>query len=192
MLAARQVLGLPGVATVHYFCTFCDIDYDDCDILKQSEWLKKDVCHIREHERQWRDAPTKADQEHLFEVINLSIDTGGDGTSEFTPPAIKTLSGNKPDMQKCMDLICQNPLNLEDILLSFHCKVLYTICVENNIHGDGHSQVIGTRWVLVKNIVNWPAAADPIPTPALPEQDNIKLATVRAVIGHLTNATEPA
>jgi len=29
MLGARQILGLPGVATAHYFCMFCDLDILD-------------------------------------------------------------------------------------------------------------------------------------------------------------------
>lgn len=44
MLAVHQVLGLLGIAKTHYFCTFCDLNIDDIDVLNLVEWPKKECC----------------------------------------------------------------------------------------------------------------------------------------------------
>ena len=41
MLAARQVIGRPISTTAHHFCTFCDLDFDDIDVLDLAEWPAK-------------------------------------------------------------------------------------------------------------------------------------------------------
>src|ERR1700724_439490 len=46
MLGGVQVLGMPGVATAHYFCTLCDLDIDDLDILDPAKWPAKNLDHI--------------------------------------------------------------------------------------------------------------------------------------------------
>jgi len=40
-------------------------------------------------------------------------------------------------------------------LLEFHHKVLYTICLDHGIQRPGNTVVVGTRWVLSRNIYNW-------------------------------------
>ncbi|KAG5222102.1 STE/STE11/BCK1 protein [Salix suchowensis] len=42
MLGARQVAGLPGTVNAHYFCTTCDLDVDDIDILDIKEWIMRE------------------------------------------------------------------------------------------------------------------------------------------------------
>jgi len=32
MLALHQVIGLPSSTMAHYFCTFCDLDFDDIKV----------------------------------------------------------------------------------------------------------------------------------------------------------------
>lgn len=70
MLAARQVIGFAS-ATSHHFCTFCDIDIDDIDILDRSEWPPKNQDNLRHIARLWRDAATPEDRDSLFEVFGV-------------------------------------------------------------------------------------------------------------------------
>ena len=71
MLGAHQILGLPGIATVHYFCMFCDLDIDDLDILDPAEWPAKNTNHICHVACMYRDAPTESKQHELFQAYGL-------------------------------------------------------------------------------------------------------------------------
>ncbi|KAG6906022.1 hypothetical protein DXG01_016262 [Tephrocybe rancida] len=112
---------------------------------------------------------------HLHKLFKIDIDTlvGGDGLLEPLPPASKLLDHNDQKSKDCWELIRQNPPNLVDGLTSFHCKVLYTVCCENNIKGPGHSIIVGTQWVLVVNISHWwgNPEFDPIKLPVKPMDD---------------------
>jgi hypothetical protein len=46
LLAAHQVIGLPGSMTAHSFCSFCDLDHNNIDVLDPTEWPAKNVDHI--------------------------------------------------------------------------------------------------------------------------------------------------
>jgi hypothetical protein len=195
MLAARQILGLPGVATAHYFCTFCDLDIDDLDILDPAEWPAKDVDHIRHVAGMYKHAPNEERQQAIFqafglrwsvlldlpywnpvlytiiesmhaldlglfqhhchELFQIDITTkGGDGFTEAPAPRNKrTRDGGA--LRDCMQVIRSNEPGLLNQLLEFHRKVLYTICVDHGIRGPGNTVIVGTRWVLSRNIYNW-------------------------------------
>lgn len=71
MLAARQVVGLPGVSTAHYFCTFCNLDIDDIDVLDRKEWPAKDPEHIRRIADMWKAATSEGEQEDLFDTYGI-------------------------------------------------------------------------------------------------------------------------
>jgi len=66
MLRVCQILGLPGVATAHYFCTFCDLN-----ILDPAEWPTKNTDHIRYITHMYKDAPSESKQHELFQVYGL-------------------------------------------------------------------------------------------------------------------------
>ena len=71
MLAARQVLGLPGTTTAHNFCTYCNADYDDLHILDPREWPAKDLSIIRQLATCWRDADSEQDRRDIFDATGL-------------------------------------------------------------------------------------------------------------------------
>ena len=66
MLGAGQILGLPGVATAHYFCTFCDLD-----ILDPAEWPTKNTDHICYIAHMYKNAPSESEQHELFQAYGL-------------------------------------------------------------------------------------------------------------------------
>jgi len=71
MLALRQIIGSPGSTTAHYFCTFCDLDYDDIEVFDQSEWSAKDADHICYFARLWKDAACERHQEDIFKACGV-------------------------------------------------------------------------------------------------------------------------
>ena len=71
LLTARQVIGLPGSLTAHSFCTFCDLDHDDIDVLDPTEWPAKDVDHIRRISKLWKNADSEQHQQQIFEAWGL-------------------------------------------------------------------------------------------------------------------------
>lgn len=66
LLGAHQAVGYPGAPTAHYFCTCCELDIDDINIIDTMEWPKKDIQHIRRFAQLYRDAQTEADQKSIF------------------------------------------------------------------------------------------------------------------------------
>jgi len=71
MLGVHQILGLPGVATAYYFCTFCDLDIDDLDILDPAEWPAKNTDYICYVAHMYKDAPSESEQHELFQAYGL-------------------------------------------------------------------------------------------------------------------------
>ena len=196
MLAARQVIGIPGSVTTHSFCTFCNLDYNDIDIMNKAEWPTKNVDDIRHFAALWKEAASEKHQKQIFDAFGLRwspllnlpywdpvhytvIDSmhaldlglfqthcrllfqidlkvpGGDGS--ITKPLVvqDKLVEKDNTFNDCLKIIRQNKDEMIFKLLAFHRKILYTICIENNILGDGHSCVVGTRWVLARNIYLW-------------------------------------
>jgi hypothetical protein len=199
MLAARQVIGHASAPTAHYFCTLCELDIDDIDILDRREWPEKELSNIYRFATLWRDAQSEEDQKTIFEAcgwrwsplfdlpywnpilytivdsmhtldlnllqnhcrtlfrIDLTV-LGG----ESAPPVVSDPSRNRPRrtrdqklLNKCLQLIKVNPTSLLYQLLEFHRQVLYTVCIDYNILGAGHHLVVGTRWILARNIYTW-------------------------------------
>ena len=71
MLGARQAIGLPISPTAHHFCTVCDLDYHDVDILDPAEWPVKNVKHMCYFARLWKEAKSKDHQDAIFEACGL-------------------------------------------------------------------------------------------------------------------------
>lgn len=199
MLSARQVISQANAPTSHNFCTFCDLDIHDIDVMDRSEWPSKDTYHIRHHAQLWKDAPNEKDQAALFDAygvrwsalfdlpywnpvlytvvdsmhaldLNLlqnhcrslfQIDThnpGGDGLSGQSYGDIEKRVESADHIRlwkKCQKLIRTNPPNLLNELLKYPRKVLYTICLDNDIRGEGHRLVVGVNWVLAGHIHAW-------------------------------------
>lgn len=89
--------------------------------------------------------------------IDVTVKVGGNGVSPPSVPASKRISSQKDigDARKALSLIRTNDHDLLDNLMKLSRKALYTICVDNNIVGNGRSVVIGTSWVLANDIVRW-------------------------------------
>lgn len=204
MLAACQVIGQASAPTSHHFCTFCDLDIDDIDILECLEWPAKDIVHIRHYAELWKKASNEKQRSLHFEASGLRyspllrlpywnpvfytvIDSmhmldlnlfqnhcrslfqidlkhvGGDTShihSLLPDPSTKWInSGDRKDLQsslsKCQEVVHLNLPGLLQDLLAFHQKVLFTLCMDRDIKGEGHALVVGTRWVLANNIYSW-------------------------------------
>jgi hypothetical protein len=199
MPAVRQAIGLPVTATAHYFCTFCDLDYDDINILDRTEWPPKNPVESRQFATMWKEAQTEEHQEAIFQAFGLRwsalldlpywnpvmysvIDSmhaldlnlfqnhvrnlfkinlkklGNEGDAKATRiPNQKqpTSDQYKRGLKRCVALVYANDEDLLYQLLSLERRVLYTFCVDNNIVGQGHKLIVGTRWVLARNIALW-------------------------------------
>jgi len=181
--------------TAHYFCTFCDLDIDDLDILDPAEWPAKNTDHIRYVAHMYKDAPSESKQHELFQAYGLRwsslldlpywnpvlyaiIDSmhaldlglfqhhcrklfqiditvpGGDGFME--PPSVKDKrSSDIGSLIDCTQCIRRNEVDMLGQLVKYHRRVLYTICVNNDIQEPGKTIVTGTKWVLARSIYNW-------------------------------------
>ncbi|KII88032.1 hypothetical protein PLICRDRAFT_55048 [Plicaturopsis crispa FD-325 SS-3] len=71
MIGARQMAGFSGSVLAHHFCTFCDLDIADIDILDRQEWPSKDEAHHRRCAQAFRDAESEAEQKKLFEAFGI-------------------------------------------------------------------------------------------------------------------------
>lgn len=197
MLAARQIIGM-GSTTSRNFCTFCDVDMDDVNIVDKTQWPAKDLAHMRDYAQRWKDAPSEKARDALFEAsgirwsplyrltywdpirftvidpmhaidLNLlsnhcrnlfridSKHNGGNGLSTIAPPISQQRITKKDETsaRRCISLIESNPVDLVDKLLSYHRRILFTICLDNQIVMDGCNVVIGTKRVLADNISVW-------------------------------------
>ncbi|KAJ3525918.1 hypothetical protein NMY22_g10376 [Coprinellus aureogranulatus] len=68
LLGAHQVIGYPGAPTAHYFCTSCELDVDDINVIDTNEWPKKSLRHIRRYAQIYRDAASEKDQQAIFDA----------------------------------------------------------------------------------------------------------------------------
>lgn len=122
LLAARQVIGLPGSLTAHSFCTFCDLDHDDIDVLDPTEWPAKDVDHIRRISKLWKNADSEQHQQQIFEAWGLRWSALLD--LPYWDPVHYTII----DSMHALDLG----------LLQTHCRVFFQIDISVS-GGDGSS-----------------------------------------------------
>ena len=70
-LALRQMLGIPSAPGAHYFCTFCDLDINDIDVLDRNEWPEKDDQHIRRIAELWKNASSERVQDLIFQKYGV-------------------------------------------------------------------------------------------------------------------------
>jgi hypothetical protein len=77
-----------------------------------------------------------------------------DSFSTYTHASPQQTEDQK-SLDKCLGLINANSASLLYELLAFHRQVLYTICVDFSILGQDQKIVIGTRWILARNIYVW-------------------------------------
>ncbi|KII89487.1 hypothetical protein PLICRDRAFT_108974 [Plicaturopsis crispa FD-325 SS-3] len=100
---------------------------------------------------------------NLFQIDTKS--NGGDGFVE-TPPmrdkCVTTLEGLK-SVARYQKIIDRGPENLSEQLFKAPRKVLYTLCVRQNILGVGNTIVVGTKEILVGNICRWVSASSSSP-----------------------------
>ena len=194
MLAAHQAIGLAS-PTSHHFCTFCDLDIHDIDVLDPNEWPAKNVDHIHCFTTLWKESANERHQNQVFEAFGLrwspllelpywdpvlytiidsmhALDlgllhhhcreffivdptvTGGDGST--TERAFRHIAvPDQKDLDRCLGVIQKNEATMTFQLLSFNRAVLYKICTDYDIIGEGHTLVVGTKWVLARNIYQW-------------------------------------
>ncbi|PPQ66510.1 hypothetical protein CVT24_007059 [Panaeolus cyanescens] len=118
-------------------------------------------------------------QTHCRKLFTINTTTnGGDGT--VTSPVEKRDKrvSSKDDLRslrRCVQLLENPPEQLEDQLLMMPRKVLYTICVDNNITSGNRTVVAGTKHVLARSIFLWrfsndyPGSVNTDPLDILPE-----------------------
>jgi len=92
--------------------------------------------------------------------VLFRIDLTHPGGSSLPPAGISPRSGSRRtedhrSLNRCKALIETNGECLLYQLLEFQRRVLYTICLDFNILGQGHQLVVGTRWILAWNIYIW-------------------------------------
>jgi len=90
----------------------------------------------------------------LFQ-IDLTI-AGGDGAALVGAlPTRKNKLAGSADMKKCLHLVRKDDSHLLFQLLELHRKVLYTFCWLYDIKAEHCSHILGSKWVLAKNIYAW-------------------------------------
>jgi hypothetical protein len=120
MLAARQIIGYANAPTAHYFCTLCDLDIHDIEVLDREDWPMKDLAEIRRFATLWRDAGTERDRDSIFEAL------GWRWSPLFDLPYFNPTLFTVVDSMHTLDLG----------LLQNHCRELFGIDVKH-IGGDG-------------------------------------------------------
>lgn len=107
-------------------------------------------------------------QHHCRVLFGIDLNhRGGDGSRPYLAPKEKKVVDNKALIQ-CREIIKSGESNMLSELLKVHHQTLYLICVELDIRGEGNKVIIGTKWVLVRNIVLWVSTLSPY---FLPETD---------------------
>jgi hypothetical protein len=193
------VVGYPGAPTAHYFCTCCDLDIDDINVLDRQEWPAKDIRHIRRYAAIYRDSVSEEDQRavftacgwrwsplfeleywdpSLFTVIDsmhsldlnlmqnhirnlFQIDLKKDSGEALRAPTrdrVKRVVDDPNDireLRRCQEKIFDNSPHLLYELLHYHRKILFSFCFDYDILQPGHELVVGTRWILAKNMYQW-------------------------------------
>ncbi|KAH9920694.1 uncharacterized protein B0H18DRAFT_880904 [Fomitopsis serialis] len=69
-LAARQVAGLPSSSGNH-LCSFCFLTRDQIEELDETQWPVRDLDLHRQRAMEWRDAPSEAVREAIFQAEGL-------------------------------------------------------------------------------------------------------------------------
>lgn len=82
---------------------------------------------------------------HCHGLFRIDVNVAGrDGFTEPPPIASKRVK-DRTSLRKCLELVYANGSSMLYKLLGFHCKVLYTICIDNNIRGRENMIVVGTK-----------------------------------------------
>ncbi|KAJ2917200.1 hypothetical protein MD484_g3158, partial [Candolleomyces efflorescens] len=68
LLGARQVIGYAAAPSAHYFCTVCDLDIDDIEIIDRAQWPAKSESDIRVFAQRYRDASDEKEQAYIFQA----------------------------------------------------------------------------------------------------------------------------
>ncbi|KAF9455518.1 hypothetical protein BDZ94DRAFT_1303028 [Collybia nuda] len=155
MVAVRQVIGLPVSTTAHYFC----------------EWPLKDASEFRLFATLWKEAQSETHQKEIFQAFGIWWSALLD--LPYWNPVLYSVidSMHALDLNLFQNHICNIfKINLDkpgivkeklpkhvpqNKLVSLERRVLYTFCAVHKIIADGHQLVVGTRWVLAKNIIHW-------------------------------------
>jgi hypothetical protein len=99
-------------------------------------------------------------QHHCRELFGIDVKhVGGDGSPSQSSPATKqVLSDDFQKLRNCHNLIKLNGIEMLYELLNFDRRELYTICVYYDIRGE-RDKIVGTRWLLAKQINAWVSSA---------------------------------
>ncbi|KJA14089.1 hypothetical protein HYPSUDRAFT_72760 [Hypholoma sublateritium FD-334 SS-4] len=87
---------------------------------------------------------------------------GGDGFSSIPyvgPSKVVTTKQDLRLLKTCSEIVHANAGDLLNRLLRYGHRVLYTFCSDNNIIAPGHSVIVGTRYILANNILDWRRSA---------------------------------
>jgi hypothetical protein len=98
-------------------------------------------------------------QNHVRVLFRIDIKkNGGVALRPPTSARVKRVtddSTNLRALQGCQELIFNNPPRLLYELLRYQRKVLFSFCNDYDIRSPGQQTVVGTRWILAKNIHLW-------------------------------------
>ena len=97
-------------------------------------------------------------QNHCRTLFQIDVKhPGGDGYTQVTSHREMRITSKEHfrSLKKCAEMIEANLPDLREALLDHPRRVLYTICVDNQILGNGHRVIVGTKWVLANNILQW-------------------------------------
>jgi len=100
-------------------------------------------------------------QNHCRDIFGIDLDNiGGEGIQNDSPrtdidqyPVLGEEDTRR--LEKCEALIKENLPGMLYKLVTFNRRILYAICLRHGIKGDGYREIVGTRWVLAKNINLW-------------------------------------
>ncbi|KAJ2912519.1 hypothetical protein MD484_g7899, partial [Candolleomyces efflorescens] len=111
LLGARQVIGYAAAPSAHYFCTVCDLDIDDIEIIDRTQWPAKSESDIRLFAQRYRDAANEKEQDFIFQASGW----------RWSP--LLELEYWKPSLFTVVDSMHSLDLNL----LDNHCRKLLKI-----------------------------------------------------------------
>lgn len=99
-------------------------------------------------------------QNHCRSLFGIDLDHAGGNGSSSLPPASKKVTSTSTSIEiarikACNKLVEENGVGLLYNLLAFQRRDLYTICLYYDIRIEGRRHIVGTRWVLAKQIYNW-------------------------------------
>lgn len=96
-------------------------------------------------------------QNHIRTVFQIDIKyPGGNGLGPASNASSSPLSREQQaSLQRCIQTINLNEENMAMTIALYPRSILYKICVDNNILGQGHNVVVGTKWILANNIAHW-------------------------------------